>query len=84
MATLQKIRTQGPLLVIVIGLALFAFIAGDAWKIFQPHQGQNDVGEINGETISAQEYQKMVDEYSDIIKSSRGVSSLNDDELTSI
>ena len=34
MATLQNIRSKGPLLVIVIGLALFAFIAGDAWKCF--------------------------------------------------
>ena len=33
MATLQNIRSKGPLLVIVIGLALFAFIAGDAWKV---------------------------------------------------
>ena len=32
MATLQTIRSKGPLLVVVIGLALFAFIAGDAWK----------------------------------------------------
>ena len=30
MATLQTIRSKGPLLVVVIGLALFAFIAGDA------------------------------------------------------
>ena len=29
MATLQTIRSKGPLLVVVIGLALFAFIAGD-------------------------------------------------------
>lgn len=48
MATLQKIRSKGPLLVIVIGLALFAFIAGDAWKVLQPHQGKQDVGEVNG------------------------------------
>ena len=40
MATLQKIRTKGPLLIVVIGLALFAFIAGDAWKAIQPHQSQ--------------------------------------------
>ena len=45
MATLQNIRSKGPLLVIVIGLALFAFIAGDAWKVLQPHQSQ-DVGEV--------------------------------------
>lgn len=84
MATLQKIRTQGPLLVIVIGLALFAFIAGDAWKIFQPHQGKQDVGEINGETVSAQDYQKLVDEYSEIVKFTSGVSALNDEQLTQI
>lgn len=36
MATLQNIRSKGPLLVIVIGLALFAFIAGDAGK-FSSH-----------------------------------------------
>ena len=46
MATLQNIRSKGPLLVIVIGLALFAFIAGDAWKVMQPHQA-HDVGEVN-------------------------------------
>ena len=45
MATLQNIRSKGPLLVIVIGLALFAFIAGDAWKVMQPHQA-HDVGEV--------------------------------------
>ena len=60
MATLQTIRSKGPLLVIVIGLALFAFIAGDAWKILQPHQGKQDAGEVNGNTLSAQDYQKMV------------------------
>ena len=60
MATLQKIRSKGPLLVIVIGLALFAFIAGDAWKIFQPHQNQRDAGVVDGEKISAQEFQDMV------------------------
>ena len=84
MATLQKIRSKGPLLVIVIGLALFAFIAGDAWKILQPHQGQQDVGEINGETLSAQEYQKMVDELSEVIKLTNGLTSLNEQQLASV
>ena len=55
MATLQTIRSKGPLLVVVIGLALFAFIAGDAWKVLQPHQGKQDVGEVNGKTLTAQE-----------------------------
>ena len=84
MATLQKIRSHGPLLLIVIGLALFAFIAGDAWKVLQPHQGKQEVGVINGKSISAQDYQKMVDEYSEIIKFSQGVNALNDEQLTQI
>lgn len=84
MATLQTIRSKGPLLVIVIGLALFAFIAGDAWKVLQPHQGKQDVGEVNGNKLTAQEYQKMVDEYAEVIKLTQGVSALNDDQLTQV
>lgn len=84
MATLQTIRSKGPLLVIVIGLALFAFIAGDAWKILQPHQGKQDVGEVNGNTLSAQDYQKMVDEFSEVIKLTNGLNSLSEDQLTNI
>ena len=84
MATLQTIRSKGPLLVIVIGLALFAFIAGDAWKVLQPHQGRQDVGEVNGKTLSAQEYQTLVDEYAEVIKMMQGVTALNDDQLTMV
>lgn len=84
MATLQTIRSKGPLLVIVIGLALFAFIAGDAWKILQPHQGKQDVGEVNGKELSAQDFQKMVDEYSEVIKMTNGLNSLTDEQLTNI
>ena len=84
MATLQKIRSKGPLLVIVIGVALFAFIAGDAWKILQPHQGKQDVGVVNGKKLSAQDYQKLVDEYSEVIKLTNGLSSLSEEQLTNI
>lgn len=84
MATLQKIRSKGPLLVVVIGLALFAFIAGDAWKVLQPHQGKQDVGEVNGEVLSAQDYQKMVDELSEVIKLTNGLNSLTEDQLNNV
>ena len=84
MATLQKIRSKGPLLVIVIGLALFAFIAGDAWKVLQPHQGKQDVGEVNGEVLSAQDYQKMVDELSEVIKLTNELNSLTEDQLNNV
>ena len=83
MATLQNIRSKGPLLVIVIGLALFAFIAGDAWKVLQPHQSQ-DVGEIDGETISAQEYQALVEEYTEVVKFTTGSSAINEEQSNQI
>ena len=83
MATLQKIRSKGPLLVIVIGLALFAFIAGDAWQVLRPHQSQ-DVGEVNGETVTAQDYQALVEEYTEVVKFSTGRSSLNEAEINQI
>ena len=83
MATLQNIRSKGPLLVIVIGLALFAFIAGDAWKVMQPHQ-PHDVREVNGDALSAQEYQNLVEEYTEVIKLSRGVTALNDEQTNQV
>lgn len=79
MATLQKIRSKGALLIIVVGLALFAFIAGDAWKVMQPHQSQ-DVGEINGKALSAHEYQTLLEEYTEVIKLSNGLTSLTDEQ----
>ena len=83
MATLQKIRSKGPLLVIAVGLALFAFIAGDAWQVMQPHQSQ-DVGEGDGEDLSAQDYQALVEEYTEAAKMEYNVNSLPDEEVSRI
>lgn len=83
MATLQNIRSKGPLLVIVVGLALFAFIAGDAWRVLQPHQSQ-DIGEVNGQVLSAQDYQSMVDEYAEVVKFTSGMNALSDDQLNQL
>lgn len=83
MATLQNIRSKGPLLVIAVGLALFAFIAGDAWRVLQPHQSQ-DVGEVNGEVLSVQDYQSLVEEYSEVVKFSSGMNALSDDQLNQL
>ena len=68
---------------IVIGLALFAFIAGDAWKVMQPHQA-HDVGEVNGDALSAQEYQNLVEEYTEVVKLMRGVTALNDEQTNQV
>ena len=83
MAALQSIRSKGPLLVATIGLGLFAFIAGDAWKVIAPHQTQN-VGKVNGESITAQEYQQLVEEYSDAVKFAQGLNALTEDQTDAV
>ena len=80
MSTLQSIRKHGAFLVIVIGLALFAFIAGDAAKVLQPHQNTQNVGIINGKKIDAQSFQKLVEEYTKAINFVRGGQSLTEEE----
>ncbi len=79
MATLQKIRSKGPLLLIVIGLAMLAFILGDAWKILNPNQGVQYVGSIAGEKISAQDFQKALEDYSEIIKFGMGTTDISEE-----
>lgn len=84
MATLQKLRNMGPLLVIFVGLALFAFIAGDAWRLFQSHTVDQNVGSINGEELSAMDFQKMYEEYTNAVKFARGTNALTEDEMNQV
>ena len=84
MATLQKLRNMGPMLIIFVGVALFAFIAGDAWRILQPHQGSQTVGSVNGEELLATDYQKRYEEYSNVVKFLRQTNSLSEEELNQV
>ena len=81
MATLQNIRNRAGILVaIVIGLALVAFILGDALQqgnsIFQ--KSQNKIAEINGEDIQYMDFQKKVEEYGDIVRLNSGQTQLDE------
>lgn len=84
MATLQKIRSKGPLLLIVIGLALLAFILGDAWKIMRPNQGVQTIGEISGKAVSALDYQDEVEKYAEVTRFASNVSNLSDEQYASV
>lgn len=84
MATLQKIRSKGTLLLVVIGLALLAFILGDAWKILRPNQGVATVGEVNGISINAQDFQNEFEKYAEIVKFSMNLNSLTDEQYASV
>ena len=78
MAALQKIRSKGVLLAIIIGLALFAFIAEEAVRSIQTSSGlgKQQVGSVYGEKLSIQDYQKMVEVASDILRMQTGTENL--------
>ena len=84
MATLQKIRGKGPLLLIVIGLAMLAFILGDAWKIIRPNQGIQYVGSIAGEDITAMEFQDELEVYTDVVKFANQIQDFTEEEQNTL
>ncbi len=84
MATLQKLRNAGPLLIIFVGLALLAFVAGDALRIFQTPQGSQSVGSVNNEELSAVDFQQMYEEQSNVYKLVRNGNTLSEYELNRI
>ena len=84
MATLQKIRSKGPLLLIVIGLAMLAFILGDAWKIIRPNQGIQYVGTIVGEDITAMDFQEELEVYTDVVKFANQIQDLSEEVQSSL
>ena len=65
MATLQKIRNKGTLLVIVIGVALLAFVLGDLFTSGTTLLGrvQDKAFVVNGEVISTKEYADKITEF---------------------
>ncbi len=70
MAALQTIRSKGALLVGVLGLALFAFIAEEFFRSIETTSAmdRNIVGEVYGDKLSIQDFQQMVDEQSEVTK----------------
>ncbi len=62
MATLEKIRSKAALLVVVIGVALLAFIIGDFLNSGQSFfmMSRNKVATVNGTSIGVEEYQNRV------------------------
>ncbi len=64
MAILSKIRDRSWLLILIVGLALFAFVLDPSTlSDFFNSTKVNEVGEVNGETISRQEFAEALDNY---------------------
>ena len=86
MAALGKIRSKGVLLISIIGFALFAFIAEELFRSCESHRNESrqQVGEVLGEKVSVQDFQKLVDEYTAVIKMTQGRDNLTDEELNQV
>ena len=70
MAAIGKIRSWGPWLVGIIGLALFGFIATDFTRSCETssNQARQQVGEVMGSKLSIQDYQSSIEEYKNVFK----------------
>ena len=86
MATLEKIRSKAGLLVLVVGVALFAFIIGDFLNSGSTYfrQSQEKIAEIEGEVINIQDYQARVNEMTEMYKMQSGSTSLPEEYMTQV
>ena len=84
MAAIGKIRSWGPWLVGIIGLALFGFIATDFTKSCESHANaeRQQVGEVMGEKLMISDWTTMLNEYKSIIQANTGQESgIDEDEV---
>ena len=80
MATLEKIRNRAGIgITIIIGLALAAFVLGDAVKSGSSiiRGNQQEIAMIAGKSVDYKEFQKKVDDLTDIYKLNSGSTSLD-------
>ena len=86
MAALGKIRSKGIILIGIIGFALFAFIAEELFRSCDSarNEQRQQVGEVLGDKVNVQDFQKLVDEYTNVIKMTQGRDNLTDDELNQV
>jgi peptidyl-prolyl cis-trans isomerase D len=80
MATLEKIRNRaGIAITIFIGLALAAFVLGDAVKSGSSimRGSEQEIAKIAGKSVDFKEFQKKVDDLTDIYKMNSGSTSID-------
>ena len=86
MAALGTIRKRGVILVCIISFGLFAFIAEEAFRSCDSAKNneRQQVGEVLGEKINVQDFQKLVDEYAEVIKMQQGQENLPDEQMNQV
>ena len=85
MATLEKIRSKGLLLLIVVGLALVVFIVGDLVNSGSTYFQENgaNVAVINGDKVKIRDYAEKMEQFNDVVKLQYG-NNINDDMMEQI
>ena len=78
MAIIGKIRKHSGLVVIIVGVAIAAFVIGDFSK--KRVKGTNDIGVVNGESIPYTEFNAKVEKNLEIQKANSGNDKVTDQE----
>lgn len=78
MAIIGNIRKHSGLVVIIVGVAIAAFVIGDFSK--KSGTGANDIGTVNGESIPYTEFNSKVEKNLEIQKENSGSDKITDQE----
>ena len=86
MASLQKIRNHGALLIAIVGLAMLAFILGDFLNSGSSffNRSRENVGEIEGQKVHYTEYEAAKDQLTEVYKIESGRSDFDEDTYSQI
>ena len=86
MASLQKIRNHGALLIAIVGLAMLAFILGDFLNSGSSffNRSRENVGVIEGQKIHYTEYEAAKEQLTEVYKIESGRSDFDEDTHTQI
>jgi len=86
MASLQKIRNHGALLIAIVGLAMLAFILGDFLNSGSSffNRSRENVGVIEGQKVHYTEYEAAKDQLTEVYKIESGRSDFDEDTYSQI
>jgi len=86
MASLQRIRNHGALLIAIVGLAMLAFILGDFLNSGSSffNRSRENVGVIEGQKVHYTEYEAAKDQLTEVYKIESGRSDFDEDVYSQI
>ena len=86
MASLQRIRNHGALLIAIVGLAMLAFILGDFLNSGSSffNRSRENVGVVEGQKIHYTEYEAAKDQLTEVYKIESGRSDFDEDTYSQI